>query len=62
MENHGTPGWLTDRIKADKEWPELYVTGLVEEGDSEARRVMMYVVSDMPTQLFKELMDLMGMV
>ena len=61
MENKA-PGWLGDRIETDKGWPELYVTGLVEEGDSEARRVMMYVVSDMPTQLFKELMDLMGMI
>ena len=56
------PGWLRGRIETDKGWPELYVTGLVEEGDSEARRVMIDVVSNMPSQLFKELMDLMGIV
>ena len=56
------PGWLRGRIETDKGWPELYVTGLVDEGDSEARRVMLYVITNMPTHLFKELMDLMGIV
>ena len=61
MENKA-PGWLSGRIETDKGWPELYMTRLVEEGDSEASRMMIYVVSDMPAQLFKELMDLMGLV
>ena len=63
VENEAAPGWLSDRIKTDKGWPELSVTGLlVEEGDSEASQVMVYVVSDMPGQLFKELVDFMGIV
>ena len=61
MDNQA-PGWLMGRIKTGKGWSELYVTGLVDEGDSEARRAMIYVVSNLPTQLFKELMDLVGIV
>ena len=53
---------MRGRIETEKQWPELHVTGLVDKGDSEARRAMIYVVSNMPTQLFKELMELMGIV
>jgi len=55
------PIWLRNRMKFTwLPWPELYVLGSMEEGDSEARHVMVFVVARMSDDLFVELMGLMA--